>query len=401
MVSINYASREISCKIVFYGPGLSGKTTNLRYVHKKVPSQTRGELISLATDTDRTLFFDFLPLNLGAIQGFSTKFQLYTVPGQVYYNATRKLVLRGVDGLVFVADSQLSKMDENIESLNNLVENLREYGYKLEDMPMLYQYNKRDLPNIASIEDLEKVLNPRQLPYFEAVATKGIGVFDTLKSVSKLVMEKIRKTQEVTRPEQPTAKRESPERVEQDSGYQVLLKTKRSLEPTEIIPDFLRKPGLVRGADKDSAPVKTAQDEEEKKQPVSLKEQVEKKARETESQFEPDSKSQMEREKKTLSGEKRENEKQKWIEEQKELARHRDQKSQEEERASFIVDYEAQIMEKSKSQTEAPVEQHVPEEWFRLKVDCKASPVIAPRRMERVKQKKKFSLFGWLKKSKK
>jgi len=180
MVTINYASREISCKIVFYGPGLSGKTTNLQYVHKKVPTQTRGELISLATDTDRTLFFDFLPINLGTIQGFSTRFQLYTVPGQVYYNATRKLVLRGVDGLVFVGDSQLSKMDENVESLNNLMENLKEYGYKLEELPLVIQYNKRDLENVASLEELEKIINTYGCPYFEAVAVKGVGVFDTL-----------------------------------------------------------------------------------------------------------------------------------------------------------------------------------------------------------------------------
>jgi signal recognition particle receptor subunit beta len=190
MVSINYAIKEISCKIVFYGPGLSGKTTNLQYVHRKVPPNTKGELISLATDADRTLYFDFLPMNLGAIHGFTTKFQLYTVPGQVYYNATRKLVLRGVDGLVFVADSQKAKMSENIESLENLKENLSEYSYKLEEIPLLFQYNKRDLPNISSIEELELALNPGGVSYFEAVATQGIGVFDTLKCISKMVLEK-------------------------------------------------------------------------------------------------------------------------------------------------------------------------------------------------------------------
>ncbi len=198
MVTINYATREISCKIVYYGPGLSGKTTNLQYVHKKVPVQTRGELISLATDTDRTLFFDFLPINLGAIQGFSTRFQLYTVPGQVYYNATRKLVLRGVDGLVFVADSQQSKMDENVESLNNLIENLKEYGYRLEELPMVVQYNKRDLENVANLDDLERTLNPYGRQYFEAVAVKGVGIFDTLKMICKLVMAKIQKQAGVT-----------------------------------------------------------------------------------------------------------------------------------------------------------------------------------------------------------
>jgi signal recognition particle receptor subunit beta len=189
MASINYAFKEISCKIVYYGPGLSGKTTNLQYVHQNIPSQTRGDLISLATDQDRTLFFDFLPLDIGKIHGFSTKFQLYTVPGQVYYNATRKLVLRGVDGLVFVADSQKSKMDENIESWQNLAENLTEYGYDINKIPLVFQYNKRDLPEINSVEELEGALNLRGVPHFEASATKGIGVFDALKCISKLVLD--------------------------------------------------------------------------------------------------------------------------------------------------------------------------------------------------------------------
>jgi signal recognition particle receptor subunit beta len=192
MVSINYAFKEIISKVVYYGPGLSGKTTNLQYVFKKIPSDTRGELISLATDADRTLYFDFLPVNVGTIQGFATKFQLYTVPGQVYYNATRKLVLRGVDGLVFVADSQLSKMDENVESLQNLKDNLVEYGYDIDQIPMIIQYNKRDLPNIALIDELERTLNPQGLPYFEAVAVTGEGVFKTLKAICKIVLDNIK-----------------------------------------------------------------------------------------------------------------------------------------------------------------------------------------------------------------
>ena len=189
MVSINYAFKEIWCKIVYYGPGLCGKTTNLQYAHQKIPSPSRGELISLATDQDRTLYFDFLPVDIGRIHGFSIKFQLYTVPGQVYYNATRKLVLRGVDGVVFVADSQRSKMDENMESYQNLVENLKGYGCDIEKLPLVLQYNKRDLSDISSVDELESILNPRGLPHFAAVATQGMGVFDTLKCISKLVLD--------------------------------------------------------------------------------------------------------------------------------------------------------------------------------------------------------------------
>jgi len=206
MVSINYAFREISCKIVYYGPGLSGKTTNLQYVHQKVPGKTKGELISLATDADRTLYFDFLPINLGAIQGFATKFQLYTVPGQVYYNATRKLVLRGVDGLVFVADSQRAKMDENLESLNNLYDNLQEYGYDSDDLPLVIQYNKRDLPDVMSVEEMQAALNPHGLSYFEASAVNGTGVFDTLKMIIKLVLDKARRGSEIQTPSAEAAK---------------------------------------------------------------------------------------------------------------------------------------------------------------------------------------------------
>ena len=191
MSMINYASREINCKIVYYGPGLGGKTTNLEYVYEKVAPTTRGKLISLATETERTLFFDFLPVDLGTIRGFKTRFHLYTVPGQVYYNASRKLILKGVDGVVFVADSQIERLDANIESMHNLYENLAEYAMDPREMPFVIQYNKRDLPNVASVPELDTNLNPTAVPAFEAVATRGIGVFDTLKAVSKLVIKSL------------------------------------------------------------------------------------------------------------------------------------------------------------------------------------------------------------------
>lgn len=193
MVSINYATREVCCKIVYYGPGLSGKTTNLQVVHQKVPQNTRGKLISLATEADRTLYFDFLPINIGSINGFAAKFQLYTVPGQVYYNATRKLVLRGVDGVVFVADSQADKHDDNMESLSNLIENLQEYGYDVNELPIVIQYNKTDLPTALSKEELDAKLNENNWPSYTAAAVDGVGVFDTLKAIMKLVLEKAKK----------------------------------------------------------------------------------------------------------------------------------------------------------------------------------------------------------------
>jgi signal recognition particle receptor subunit beta len=221
MSMINYAAREISCKIVYYGPGLGGKTTNLEHVYGRVQPNTRGKLISLATETERTLFFDFLPVDLGTIRGFKTRFHLYTVPGQVYYNASRKLILKSVDGIVFVADSQVERMEANQEAMQNLYENMQEYGYDLSTMPFVIQYNKRDLPNAAPLSELQTALNPgfevfetqrqriapdpyqageklidqiptgewvERAPYFEAVAVTGDGVFDTLKAVSKLVL---------------------------------------------------------------------------------------------------------------------------------------------------------------------------------------------------------------------
>jgi signal recognition particle receptor subunit beta len=220
MSLINYASREINCKIVYYGPGLGGKTTNLEYVYEKVAPSSKGKLISLATETERTLFFDFLPVDLGTIRGFRTRFHLYTVPGQVYYNASRKLILKGVDGVVFVADSQIDRMEANLEAMQNLYDNMVQHGYDLTHMPFVIQYNKRDLPNAAGIKDLDEALNPgwpvedearrkptpdpnrpgeylvrevdgvwiERVPTFEAVAVKGEGVFDTLKAVSKQVL---------------------------------------------------------------------------------------------------------------------------------------------------------------------------------------------------------------------
>jgi signal recognition particle receptor subunit beta len=188
---INYASREINCKIVYYGPGLGGKTTNLEYVFSKVNPETRGKLISLATETERTLFFDFLPVDLGSVKGFKTRFHLYTVPGQVYYNASRRLILRGVDGVVFVGDSRAERMDANIASLQNLYENLAEHGFEPDKLPMVLQYNKRDVPDAVGVEELRAQLNPTGLPDFEAVAVSGEGVFDTLKAVSKLVLKSL------------------------------------------------------------------------------------------------------------------------------------------------------------------------------------------------------------------
>ncbi|RKX70667.1 gliding-motility protein MglA [candidate division WOR-3 bacterium] len=192
MALINYASREINSKIVYYGPGLGGKTTNIKFIYTKLNPAIKGKLISLATELDRTLFFDFLPVDIGTIRGFKTRFHLYTVPGQVFYNASRKLILKGVDGIVFVADSQIERFDDNIESLENLKDNLRSYNLSLKEIPLVFQYNKRDLPNITPVAELNKALNPLNIyPFFEAVATQGIGVFDTLKEVCKMVLKKL------------------------------------------------------------------------------------------------------------------------------------------------------------------------------------------------------------------
>ena len=194
MTFINYASREINCKIVYYGPGLCGKTTNLQYIYDSTAPASKGKLISLATETDRTLFFDFMPLELGTVRGFKTRFHLYTVPGQVFYDASRKLILKGVDGVVFVADSQEERMDANIESLFNLEENLEANGYDLKKIPYVLQLNKRDLPNVIPAEEMVVELRRKDEPVHEAIASTGVGVFDTLKAVAKQVLTELRKS---------------------------------------------------------------------------------------------------------------------------------------------------------------------------------------------------------------
>ena len=188
MSFINYSAREINCKLVYYGPGLCGKTTNLQFIYTKTKEDAKGKMISLATETERTLFFDFLPLNLGSIKGFKTRFHLYTVPGQVFYDASRKLILKGVDGVCFVADSQEERMEANIESLENLRINLAEQGADLDTTPYVVQYNKRDLPNAAPLEEMQRLLNPGGVPEYEACATNGAGVFETLKAVARSIL---------------------------------------------------------------------------------------------------------------------------------------------------------------------------------------------------------------------
>ena len=194
MSFINYSSREINCKIVYYGPGLCGKTTNLQWIYDKTNPNAKGKLISLATETDRTLFFDFLPLELGTVRGFKTRFHLYTVPGQVFYDASRKLILKGVDGVIFVADSQVERMDANVEAIENLQINLKAQGYELMAIPYVLQLNKRDLPNVAAAAEMVQLLRKKAEPVFEAVASKGTGVFETLKGIAKLVLQELTKT---------------------------------------------------------------------------------------------------------------------------------------------------------------------------------------------------------------
>jgi GTPase SAR1 family protein len=196
MALVNHTTREINAKIVYYGPGLCGKTTNIHLIYHRIAPNQRGKLISLATETDRTLFFDFLPVELGSIKNYKVRFHLYTVPGQVFYNATRKLVLKGADGVIFVADSQRAMLDANLESLANLRDNFAEQGVNLADFPMVIQYNKRDLPDILTVDELNASLNPRMLPYYEAVAKTGDGVLRTFTAVSKLVLQDMQKNPE-------------------------------------------------------------------------------------------------------------------------------------------------------------------------------------------------------------
>ncbi|MCC6644976.1 MAG: GTPase domain-containing protein [Polyangiaceae bacterium] len=193
MAFINKAAREINCKIVYYGPGLCGKTTNLQYIFERATPESKGKMISLATETDRTLFFDFLPLSLGEVGGMKTRFHLYTVPGQVFYDASRKLILKGADAVIFVADSQEARHDANIESLDNLRTNMQETGLDPDATPFILQYNKRDLPDVESVDDLNAALNPRGVPSIEAVARTGVGVFETLKLTAKVLMTDLRK----------------------------------------------------------------------------------------------------------------------------------------------------------------------------------------------------------------
>ncbi len=193
MSFINFAAREINCKIVYYGAGLGGKTTNLQYIFNKTADKQKSKMISLATETDRTLFFDFLPLDLGTVRGFRTRFHLYTVPGQVFYDASRKLILRGVDGVVFVADSQEERMDANVEALENLQENMKEHGYDFTKIPYVLQLNKRDLPSALPVDDLKRELQKKNESAFEAVAFEGQGVFETLKEVARQVLVELKK----------------------------------------------------------------------------------------------------------------------------------------------------------------------------------------------------------------
>ncbi len=219
MAFINYINKEINAKIVYYGPGLSGKTTNIIYIHKKLTPESRGKLVSLATQTDRTLFFDFLPISIGEISGYKVRFHLYTVPGQIFYNTTRKMVLKGVDGIVFVADSQKQMLEDNIESIKNLEENLNDYGIDIKEIPMVIQYNKRDLENAMDIEDLHIHLNRYKSPFFTAVATEGKGVLETLMAICKMVIKKLKEHEEKKEAAIEEKKEETDKYTNDKKGY--------------------------------------------------------------------------------------------------------------------------------------------------------------------------------------
>jgi hypothetical protein len=210
MVLFNYSTRELTAKVVYYGPGLCGKTTNLQYIFENLPSGVKGKMLSLATKTDRTLFFDFLPIDLGEIRGMKTRIQLYTVPGQVFYNETRRLVLKGADGVVFVADSQKQMLEANLDSFRNLEENLKAHGMKFSELPLVIQFNKRDLPSVASVEDLNTALNPYNAPFYESIASTGIGVQDSLKAITKLVLLHLTRKYDVRRPQAAEASAAAP-----------------------------------------------------------------------------------------------------------------------------------------------------------------------------------------------
>ncbi len=224
MALINYASKEINAKIVYYGPGLSGKTTNIQFIYQKLNPEHRGKLITLPTQTDRTLFFDFLPVEIPDVKGFTTRFHLYTVPGQVFYNATRKMVLKGVDGVVFVADSQVEKLDDNIASLKNLEENLNEYGKTLKTIPFVMQFNKRDLKNICEVKEMLSEINKEGYPYYEAIATQGPGVMATLTGISKMALRHIKESYE------------SQKILRYNANEEKKMKIEESLED-EVVPD--------------------------------------------------------------------------------------------------------------------------------------------------------------------
>jgi len=246
MALFNYATRELSAKIVYYGPGLSGKTTNIEMVHHLLRPEQKGRLISLPTETDRTLFFDFLPVDLGQIKGFKVRFHLYTVPGQVFYNATRRLVLQGVDGVVFVADSQADMAQSNVESLKNLVENLATYGKKLEDLPFVLQYNKRDLKQVLSVQEMDAKLNSRTVPVVEGIAKEGVGVSETLVTVSRMVFSHLRKT--LLMPGESTEHEEIGELADVKIQESLRPQEAESFEEISDLEEIQEEPALQRAA---------------------------------------------------------------------------------------------------------------------------------------------------------